>query len=133
MSAIGSGGISIAGIYDPEDSFPFYISGTASKSDVSSPVALDTTANNTAKLAGDGDEIIGVLASFENRVTEGVIVGSVVTEGGFAFPIKAGDTLARGDSVVGGGSGTVKKRGSATAANIVVAISAGVAEVWFRG
>ncbi len=71
-------------------------------------------AANTVKLAADGDVILGKLASVEDRKVEGTLVGSVEFKFSDLLPVKVGDALAAGDSVVGGGGGTVKK---ATAAD----------------
>ena len=74
-------------------------------------IALDPTKPNTAKLAGDGDKIIGRLSSFENRQNEGTVVGAV--EFRFSNTLTVADsavaTIAVGDTVVGAGNGEVKK------------------------
>ena len=85
------------------------ISGTVTAADIGKAVSLDTTKANTAKLAGDGDAIIGRLASYEGRTVEGINVGAVEFRFANAFPLKASDAAVVGDTVIGGGSGTVKK------------------------
>ncbi|MDR3436427.1 hypothetical protein [Telmatospirillum sp.] len=64
-------------------------------------VTLDTTADTQVRLAHDGDFILGKIQSFENRVSEGTCVVTVVTKGGMSFPIATGHTVAIGD-IVGG-------------------------------
>lgn len=77
--------------------------------DEGAPVTTDTTANATAKLGADGDPIIGQLFRVENRVAEGIVVGTVITEGGMRFPIKPADALAVGDVAVCAGSSQIRK------------------------
>jgi len=64
-------------------------------------VTLDTTAANQVRLAHDGDPILGELVKVENRVSEGIWVGTVQTQGGLNFPILSGATVNVGD-VLGG-------------------------------
>lgn len=56
--------------------YPFHLAAAVTAADVSKAMALDTTAPNTVKVAGDGDQIIGKLVTFENRVVEGIKVGN---------------------------------------------------------
>lgn len=70
-------------------------------------------AANTVKLAGDGDKIIGRLETVEDRKVEGQLVGAVALKFANLLPIKAGQTVAAGDTVIGAGSGEVKKAATA--------------------
>lgn len=83
-------------------------------------VALDTGAANKAKLAGDGDQIIGRLEKVENRVQEGILVGTIALKFSNLLPIKASlsgaEVVAIGSTVVGAGSGEVKARVVSSAA-----------------
>lgn len=106
MATIGVG-VSLRGIEHEEFHYPFNLASAVTADDVGKPVALDTTAANTVKVAGDGDVIVGKLASYENRAIEGVKVGAVALKGGFKFT-KSG-TIAVGDSVQGAAGGAVKK------------------------
>ena len=111
MALIGQG-ISLRGMLHEKFHYPFYLANGITSADVGKAVALDSTAANTVKLAGDGDKVIGRLEVFEERSIEGVTVGTVALRGGFKFtevdtPAFA---LAVGDTVVGAGAGTVKAR-----------------------
>lgn len=75
---------------------------------VARAIALDPSAPNSAKLAGDGDVIIGRLSSFENRKVEGIVVGAVEFRFSNTLPIADGATVEVGDTVVGAGDGKVK-------------------------
>ena len=93
-------------------------------------VAIDATAAKTVKLAGADDIIIGHLSTVEDRVTEGVLIGTVDLKGGFSFPIATGETVEVGDTVIGAGSGEVKAAGSADYTdNVVTEVASGRATV----
>lgn len=114
MAIIGQG-ISLRGMTHEKFHYPFYLASGITKADVGKAIALDTSAANTVKLAGDGDKIIGKLVSVEDRGVEGVLVGTVTLRGGFRFtevdtPAFA---IAVGDTVVGAGAGLVKARENA--------------------
>lgn len=112
MSVIGQG-ISLWGIHHEEFHYPFNLASGITTTDVGKAVALDTSAANTVKLAGDGDAILGKLVTVENRSVEGVLVGTVELKGGMKFD-KVG-TINVGQSVVGSATaGSVK---AATTAN----------------
>ncbi|MFN4091624.1 MAG: hypothetical protein ACK4FG_01855 [Brevundimonas sp.] len=76
--------------------------------DVGKALAQDTAGANRVKLAGEGDEIIGYLMTFEDRVVEGQKVGTVSFKFAQKLKIKTGETVAVGDRLVGAGSGEVK-------------------------
>lgn len=81
---------SLRGIVHEDFHYPFLVSGgtAVNASDVGAAVTLDTAAENTVKLAVDGSSILGVLASYENRVAEGTVNGAVPTRGGYRFTVK---------------------------------------------
>ena len=54
---IASGGISLVGIPHSEFRRTVYLAAGITKADEGKPVTLDTTADNTFKLAGDGDVV----------------------------------------------------------------------------
>lgn len=106
MAIIGQG-ISLRGMTHEKFHYPFYLAAGTVAADVGKAVALDSTAANTVKLAGDGDAIIGKLVTVEDRSVEGVLVGTVALRGGFRFTGEG--VIAVGDSVVGSATaGTVK-------------------------
>lgn len=96
----------------PDFTFTMNVSGAVTRAHVGRAVALDTTADNTVKLAGDGDEIYGRLESLETGGLDGLTVGAVSTKFQAPLPVKAGlaglNVVARGDTVVGAGDGEVK-------------------------
>lgn len=101
-------GISLAGMYHEDWQYPFFVSGSVTQADVGKAVTLDTAAANTVKLAGDGDVILGRLEVFENRVQEGIKVGTVNLKGGMKLPVKENETVAIGNAVIGAGGGEVR-------------------------
>lgn len=108
MSGVIGEGVSLRGTYFEDFHLVYNISGTVVAGDVGKAVTLDTTAANTAKLAGDGDVILGVLISYENRVQEGVKVGTVAEKFILTLPY-TGTIPAIGVQVVGGTTaGSVK-------------------------
>ena len=120
MATIGVG-VSLRGIEHEEFHYPFNLASAVTADDVGKPVAIDATAANTVKVAGDGDVIVGKLVTYENRAIEGVKVGAVALKGGFKFT-KSG-TVAVGDSVQGAAGGAVKKLATADySLNMVVEV-----------
>lgn len=129
MSIIGAG-VSLSGIEHDDFHYPFRLASGITRADVGKAVALDTSAANTVKLAGDGDTIVGKLVTVENRVTEGILVGTVALKGGFAFTIKTGQTVAVGATAVGAGGGEIKAAATPNhAVNMVVSVSGSTAIV----
>ena len=95
--------------YAFEDSMlTFHLASGITAADVGKAVALDTTAPNKVKLAGDDDYIIGRLETVELRTQEGQNVGTVALRFAQRLPIKSGETIAVGDSLIGAGAGEVK-------------------------
>lgn len=124
MATIGAG-VSLRAIYDEDSQFPFLLAAGITSADVGKAVALDTSAANQVKLAGDGDTIIGQLLVVENRVVEGVLVGTIAMEGGIAFDVAVGQTVHLGDTIVGAGGGLVKSAATPNMAlNYVVEVDA---------
>lgn len=129
MSAIGQG-VSLNGLYHEDFQYPFNLSGSVTSDDLGKPMSLDTSAANTAKVAGIGDAIIGRLETFEDRTIEGIKVGTIALRGGWRFPILDADPLAVGDTAVGAGAGKVKKAATPNPAmNLVVEVTAGYATI----
>lgn len=84
-------------------------------------------AANTVKLAADGEAILGRL-----EVVEDNGIGTVALKFVEQLPIKAGETVVLGGTVVGAGSGEVKPRPTANDLNdnIVVEVRSGFAVVF---
>jgi len=81
-------------------------------------LSQDTSADNTVKLAADGEEIVGVLYTFEDRTIEGQKVGTMKFRFAEKLPIKSGlsgaKVVARGKKLCGAGSGEVRAIDPAT-------------------
>ena len=122
--------VSLRGFHFEDFHLTFTLAAGIVAADSGKAVSIDTSAPNKVKLAGDGDTIIGRLATVEDRKVEGQLVGAVALKFANTLPIKAGQTVAVGDTVVGAGAGEVKK---ATAAdhskNFVAEILGGEAVV----
>lgn len=108
MTNVIGAGVSLKGIFIEDFLFPFNLKSGIVAADVGKAVALDSTAANTVKLAGDGDAILGRLEVVEDRTAEGILVGTVSLKGSFKFPVKNGETVVVGDVIQGAGSGEVK-------------------------
>lgn len=101
MTAIVGEGVTLRGIYDEEYAYTWNITGTCAATDVSKAVVQDTSAANSVKLATAGATILGSLASYENRVQEGIVVGAVNRKGVFVWEYTGTDPVL-GQGVVGG-------------------------------
>lgn len=102
----------------PDNDLTFLLNSDIKEEHVGLAVTQDTTAANTVKLAGDGDEILGVLMNVEDRTAiAGVKTGAVKLVGGLEFK-KTGATIALGDSIIGAGDGLVKKATSANGTKV---------------
>lgn len=124
---IAGGGISLVGIPHSEFRRTVYLAAGITSADVGKPVTLDTSANNTFKLAGANDVIYGNLKVVENRVQEGILVGTIEFKGGFQWT-KSG-VIAVGDGVVGAGAGAVKA--GTNPRSFVVAVGSTTVDVVF--
>lgn len=103
-------GISHVEMVHEDAQYPFYVSGNINVStDIGKAVTIDATAAYMVKLAGDGDVVLGKLAVYENRVNEGIKVGTVSVDGGFELPrANANVVINVGQTVQGAGNGLVK-------------------------
>lgn len=96
------GGVTLRGINDPKYNHVWNISGVINKlTDIGKAVSQDTTADSTAKLCAAGERILGALFSYEDRVTEGIKIGTISRKGYFLFTYTGADP-SRGHGVVGG-------------------------------
>ena len=92
------------------DTFTYNISGAVTQADLGKALAIDATAPNTMKLAGDGDAIVGRLFSYEDRSQQGAgKTGAVQRRFKEKLPAANGHGIDLGDSVVGAGNGLVKE------------------------
>jgi len=124
---IAGGGISLVGIPHSEFRRTVYLAAGITSADVGKPVTLDTSANNTFKLADADDVIYGNLKVVENRVQEGILVGTIELKGGFQWT-KSG-VIAVGGGVVGAGAGAVKA--GTNPRSLVVAVGTTTVDVVF--
>lgn len=108
MANLASGGVTVVGIGTNLLIPSLLLTTGSAATDVGLPISQDTTAANRGKPAADGDLILGILQSYEDRVQEGIKMGAVAMKGGFRLQYKSGDAVAIGDSVVSAGGGEVK-------------------------
>jgi hypothetical protein len=108
MSQVIGAGVTLEGA-GIDDAYTFNLAAGATEANEGEPVCLDPSANNQAKLGVDGAPVLGMLLRVENRIAEGVLVGSVITEGGIRFKVLPADPLAVGDTAVCAGSGEIRK------------------------
>lgn len=104
--------VSLRGFHFEDFHLTFTLAAGIVAADVGKAVSFGA-APNTVKLAADGDTIIGRLATVEDRKVEGSLVGAVALKFSNTLPIKAGQVVAAGDTVVGAGNGEVKKAAEA--------------------
>jgi hypothetical protein len=105
MSVIGAG-VSLKNLHNEAWMFTFNLKAGIVAADIGKAVAIDSAADNTVKLVGDGDVVFGRLETVENRVVEGVLVGTIAIKGGYTLPYT-------GSPVVGSAL-----KGSATAGSV---------------
>lgn len=90
--------------------FTYELASAIVVGDVGKAVAVDASAGNTVKLAGDGDAIFGRLETFEDRTLEGIKVGAVSRKFKAKLKAVASHGLAVGDAVCGSTTaGVVRK------------------------
>ena len=106
MPAIGSG-VSHRGLPVPDFEITWNLASAIVAADVGKAVSVDTSAARTIKLAADNDVIIGYLESVENRVQEGIKVGTIGHKGGTLLTY-SGTAPTVGGQVQGAGAGVVK-------------------------
>lgn len=112
----------------PDNGLTFLLKSDIKEEHVGLAVTQDTSAANTVKLAGDGDEVLGVLMNVEDRTAiAGVKTGGVQLVGGLELKAVEDHGLKVGDYVTGGGNGLVKK--SATGTNGATAVQT-ACRVW---
>jgi hypothetical protein len=116
--------VTLAGFHMEDWSLTFYLNAATTAADVGKAVSKDGTTPNQVKLAADGDVIVGRLASYEDRVTEGIKVGAVELKFANKLPIVAGGgSVVVGGSVQGAGAGEVKHLAYDPSLNWVVEVN----------
>lgn len=104
--------VTLRGFHWEDSSLTFNLATGITAADIGKAVSIDAGAANKVKLAGDGDIIIGRLASVESRSVEGTLIGAVELQFANTLPIKSGladgEVVVVGSTVVGAGSGQVK-------------------------
>lgn len=91
----------------PEFTFTMNVSGAVTLADVGKAVALDATAPNTVKLAGDNDHIFGRLETFESGGLDGLKVGAISRKFRAVLPTSGAVTV--GQELVGSATAGVAK------------------------
>lgn len=100
--------VSLQNYHFEEWQLTFNLKSGITQTDRHKAVTLDASADNTVKLAGDGDPILGRLEIIEDRQQEGTLLGTIALKFGAKLPIKSGETVNVGDYLVGAGDGEVK-------------------------
>lgn len=112
MSKVIGFGVRLYNYHFEDDQLAVYLANGIVKADEGKALTWDVTAANTMKLAGDGDPIVARLITVENRVQEGILVGTAALEFSQLLPVKAGlaggEVVAFGKSLLGAGNGLVK-------------------------
>jgi len=115
-SNLAGGGVTITGVgqtlaavFNAGAGLTVATSDLQAASGAFTPVTLALNANNTVIPAANGAPILGGVKIVEERVQEGVTLATVQLNGGMRFRFTTGDTVAVGDSIIGGGGGTVRK------------------------
>lgn len=107
--------------YDFKDSqFTVNLAAGITSANIGLAVTQDTSADNQVKLAGNGDEIVGILYTVEDRINEGELIGTVEFRFAAQLAIKSGlagaQVVARGSRLCGAGAGEVRAIDPATEA-----------------
>lgn len=109
MAAAFFNSVSLDGYHFEDSIFTYNLTGTVDVTDrrlVGAPVSIDTTARNSVKIAGDGDEIYGRIESVEKR-DFGTVAGVALRWSG-RFEKDANVTINVGQTVIGAGGRKVK-------------------------
>lgn len=105
-------GVSLRGFHFEDSHLTVKLKTGIVVADIGKGLAIDPSAANTLKLAGDGDHIIARLETVEDRSIEGTLIGTASFRFSNLLPIKTGltgsEAVVVGSTVVGAGSGEVK-------------------------
>lgn len=127
MPGIVGNGVTLRGLSSEDFKFTWNITGTggvapsASNKNTDVPMMIDSAADNSAKQVTDGAVILGRLESFENRVQEGLVVGTISHKCVAVFDY-TGTAPTRGNSVVGSATANKVKAAAAAVGCIVVEV-----------
>lgn len=103
-------GITLEGIEHEGHHLPVNLAAGIVAADIGKPLAIDTSAANTLKLVGDGEQIEAYLSTVEDRTVEGDLVGAAAFLFQKRFTYEGADPVF-GDYLVGSATaGTVKKQ-----------------------
>lgn len=126
--------VRLTGFQFEDFQFTVKLAAGITAADVGKVVSQDTSADSTVKLAADGDAILGVLQTVENRTIEGQLIGTVSFKFAKTLPIKSGLTgnavVARGSRLCGAGGGEVKAIDWSTPTATLAGIYANAPRVW---
>ena len=124
-------GVTVAGLPVEAFQITFNLAAGITAADVGKLVAFSTAADNTVALPADDGVACGVLMTFEDRVTEGIRVGTVGLKGGYR--VATTGAVTRGQTLVGSATAGIGKGATlaAGATNRVTAVGTGFAEVLF--
>lgn len=112
--------------------FTVKLASGITEADIGKALSLDATPN-TFKLAADGDHIKARLEQVEDRDVTGQLLGMAAFKFIEELPVKTGETVALGETVVGAGSGEVKAASTDDLAdNYVVEVRSGYVVVLMR-
>lgn len=128
MATIGAG-VTLRGMTQPDSRYTFILDAGITSADIGKAVAIKAGSANTVKLTGANDLVLGRLYSFEDRVAEGIKVGTIETEGGFVLTTTG--VVAVGNSVVGDAIAGTVKAGADSRNRIVEILTATTAVVLF--
>lgn len=109
MANVIGNGVTLLGLTNPDDYVTVNLASGITENDEGKALTWDASAANQMKLAGDGDNVDAYLDKVEKRESEGILVGSALPRGFVKLPLKAEDTAAIGDYIIGAGNGEVKK------------------------
>ena len=113
MAAVALG-VSPGEFHFEDHMFTFTLASGITVADIGKAVSVDTGAGMKVKLATDNEKIFGRLEAVEDRVQEGVLIGTVSLK--FMGKLPSTGTINVGDSVVGSATaGTVKAATTFTA------------------
>lgn len=110
-------GVSPGEFHFEGNQFTFTLASGIVAADVGKAVTIDTSGPMKVKLCGANDKILGRLETVEDRVQQGVLIGSVALK--FVGKLPSTGTINVGDSVVGSATaGSVKAATPITATGL---------------
>lgn len=130
MPGIIGNGVTLRGFYNEAYQFTFNLAAGITRADVGKVVTIDVSAANTVKLAVADEVPFGILHTFEDRIQEGIKVGTVGLKD--SLSVATTGVVAVGDSIAGSATpGIVKKATAANATKVVEILTGNQAVVMF--